>query len=468
MHNFHYFPNSEKDIKKIYKLLNIKDKNELFNKITGGLSLINQSGFSLIPDQMDESSLYKYFAGINESLPNNNKFSVFAGGGVYNHFIPAVVDSIVSRSEFYTPYTPYQPEVSQGTLTALFEFQSMLASILAMDVVNASMYDGAESLAEAVLMSLRLFSGSPSKILISKGVNPFYFEVVKTYLQDIGIKIEYVEIDKTTGLSDLNDLKKKLEEGACSYVVQQPNYYGIIEDLSEIEKLVHSGKNKTACQNAAPFFIVCSSEPFSFGTINPPGFYNADIFAGESSCFGNYINFGGPLLGIFAARNEFVRQMPGRIVGKTKDSKNKDAYVFILSTREQHIRRQQATSNICTNNSLNAVRAAVYLSLCSKKGFKEISLLNLKLAHILCRKLLNTGLFELKYNGDFYNEFVLKIKGESAGNFIDRMADNNILGGIDIGENEILIAVTEKNSINDINKYVESSISILNKNSYIK
>ncbi len=467
-----YIPNSENNIKKkIYKFLKIKNKDELFRRIARDILLLKPEDLSSVPDKMDESSIYRYFSKINDILPNVNNFSIFAGAGIYNHFVPAAVDSILSRSEFYTPYTPYQPEASQGTLTALFEFQSMLAEILSMDAVNASMYDGAESLAEAVLMSLRIASAplgtllsTPKralKVLISDGVNPAYISVMKTYLQDLGIAIETVKLDKKTGLSDLNNLSLKLDEGVFSYVVQQPNFYGIIEDLAETEKIVHKNKNKTENTAINPLFIVCSSEPFSFGTINPPGYYNADIFAGEGNSFGNYMNYGGPLLGLFAAKKEFIRQMPGRIVGKTKDAKNNDAYVFILSTREQHIRRQEATSNICTNSSLNAVRAAVYLSLCSKSGFKDISLLNLKLAHLLCGKLQETGLFKLIYTGDFYNEFAMKIKNMEAAPFLDKMADKNILGGTIVGSNEILIAVTERNSIYDIDRYVENAVSIL-------
>jgi glycine dehydrogenase subunit 1 len=476
MNNFRYIPASDEEVKNIYKFIGIKDKKELFNKIIGDIPLINEKDLDFMPDQMDELSLYKYFSNINDSLRDSGNIPAFAGGGIYDHYVPSAVDAIMSRAEFYTPYTPYQPEVSQGTLMALFEFQSMTASILGMDVVNASMYDGAESLAEAVLMSSRIYlqnkqndssksNNKKIKIIVSKAVNPYYIEVVKTFIEDLDIFIEFADIDSIKGNTDTNDLTEKLAQNKniCAFIVQQPNYFGIIEDLETIEKIVHS-KNCDTSLN--PHLIVCSAEPFSFGTIAPPGFYNADIFAGEGNSFGNYMNFGGPLLGLFAAKKEFIRQMPGRITGKSKDNKNQDAYLFILATREQHIRRQAATSNICTNNSLNALRAAVYLSLCSKQGFKEISLLNLKLAHILCEKLLNTGLFSLKFTADFYNEFVLEINNKSVNSskFIDEMLKKGILAGISIkngSSNEVLIAATEKVGIEDIDKYVESSVKIL-------
>ncbi len=485
MPNFRYFPNSETDIKRLYAILNIRDKKELFKKIIGDIPLIDANNLKVLSRGMDEVSLCRYFSDISSNLPDKNKFSIFAGGGIYNHFVPAAVDSLISRPEFYTPYTPYQPEVSQGTLFALFEFQSMVAEILGMDVVNASMYDGAESLAEAILMSLRLYlnanpdSRSPWQeqqvknncpggeinphsshlILASAGVNPHYLSVVRTFVNDIKANVETVKLNEKTGRTNLNDLKLKLKNGVSAVVIQQPNYYGVIEDIDELEPVIHGF-------NPKPFFIVSSTEPFSFGVINPPGYYNADIFAGEGNSFGNHMNFGGPLLGIFGAKSVYVRQMPGRIVGKTKDAKNKDAYTFILATREQHIRRGAATSNICTNNSLNAVRAAIYLSLCSKRGFKELSFLNLKLAHILHEKLLKTGLFEERFSGDFFNEFLLRIKNEkiTALRFIDVMADRGILAGIRVAENEILISTTENNNIDNIERYVENAKDILGSN----
>ncbi|MDA8303993.1 MAG: glycine dehydrogenase [Deltaproteobacteria bacterium] len=480
MPNFRYFPNSETDVKRLYSILNIKGKKELFEKIIGDIPLIDANNLKTLSRGMDELSLYRYFEDIAVKLPDKNLFSIFAGGGVYNHFVPAAIDSLISRSEFYTPYTPYQPEVSQGTLFALFEFQSMVAEILGMDVVNASMYDGAESLAEAVLMSLRLYlnanpeqgpqsgqlSNNYSKsetnprpghlILISEGINPNYFSVIQSFIGDIKAKIETVRLNKKTGQTDLSDLKLKLKNNVSTVVIQQPNYYGVIEDLEELEPQVHSF-------NPKPFFVVSSTEPFSFGVINPPGFYNADIFAGEGNSFGNYMNFGGPLLGLFGAKKDYIRQMPGRIVGKTKDAKNKDAYTFILATREQHIRRGAATSNICTNNSLNAVRAAIYLSLCSKKGFGELSLLNLKLAHILHEKLLKTGFFEPWFSGDFFNEFALRIKNEkiTALQFINKMAAQGILAGIQIDGSGILVSATENNGIESIERYVENAKDII-------
>ena len=471
MNNFRYFPNSKKDIAKLYRILGIKDKKELFGKILGGIPLMEAGILKALPEELDEEALYRFFLNIDSNIPAKNKTAVFAGGGIYNHFVPAAIDGLMSRSEFYTPYTPYQPEVSQGTLFALFEFQSMIAEILGMDVVNASMYDGAESLAEAVLAAMRLSSANRDSsaghkddlILISEGVNPNYTSVIKTFAGGTGVKIGKIKLNGQTGQTDIEDLKQKLANGGRvpAVVVQQPNYFGVIEDLEEIEPLIHHDSNSS--------FIVSSSEPYSFGVINPPGFYNADIFAGEGNSFGNYMNFGGPLLGLFAAKKEYVRQMPGRIVGKTKDGKDRDAYAFILSTREQHIRRGAATSNICTNSSLNAVRAAIYLSLCSKSGFKEIASLNLKLAHILRDRLLSSGLFEPLYDGDFFNEFSLKLKingnknnNTTASEFIEKMAERDIIAGVAVSESALLISATENNRLSDIEKYAENAKEVLN------
>ncbi len=469
MNNFRYFPGSKNDVAKLYRFLGIKDKKELFGKIIGDIPLLDTNILQALTKEKDEDSLYNFFLNINSNIPVKNKFSIFVGGGVYNHFIPSAIDALISRSEFYTPYTPYQPEVSQGTLFALFEFQSMIAEILGMDVVNASMYDGAESLAEAVLAAIRLSSANRDLpvnrkediILISEGVNPNYQSVIETFTGGTGVKIEKIKLNGKTGQTDISDLKSKIAIGktVSAAVVQQPNYFGIIEDLEELEPIIHfKGVSE-------PVFIVSSTEPHCFGVINPPGFYGADIFAGEGNSFGNYMNFGGPLLGLFAAKKEYVRQMPGRIVGKTKDGKNKDAYAFILSTREQHIRRGAATSNICTNSSLNAVRAAIYLSLCSKSGFKKIASLNLKLAHILRDGLLTTGLFEPLYTGDFFNEFSLKIKENknniSAAGFIEEMAKKGILAGVAASEKVIIISATENNSVSEIEEYIKNVKEVL-------
>ena len=484
MNNFRYFPNSKKDIAKLYRFLGIKDKKELFEKILGDIPLISSGDLSdILPCGIDENALWRLFSDIDRAIPPKNKAAVFSGGGIYNHFVPSVIDSLISRSEFYTPYTPYQPEVSQGTLFALFEFQSFIAEILGMDVVNASMYDGAESLAEAVLAALRLSSANrdipanhcDDAVFVSEGVNPNYYSVIKTFTGGTGVKIEKIKLNAETGRTEISDLKLKLSNGSGrvpAVVIQQPNYYGVIEDLESLEKIIHSTTESNS--EHTPYFIVSSTEPYSFGIINPPGFYGADIFAGEGNSFGNYMNFGGPLLGLFAAKKEYVRQMPGRIVGKTKDGNNRDAYAFILSTREQHIRRGAATSNICTNSSLNAIRAAIYLALCAKSGFKDIALLNLKLAHILRDELLKTGLFEPLYGGDFFNEFSLKFKAnknehnkkldnkKTASEFIEKMAARDIVAGIALSENAVLISATENIRLSDIEKYVKNAKEVLN------
>ncbi|MGB9613126.1 MAG: aminomethyl-transferring glycine dehydrogenase subunit GcvPA [Candidatus Margulisiibacteriota bacterium] len=311
---------------------------------------------------------------LKKQSKKNVEASPFLGAGCYQHFIPSVVKHLVSRSEFYTAYTPYQAEASQGILQTIYEYQSMVCELTAMDVANASMYDGATAMAEAAFMSVRITG--KKKIMVSATVNPFYRQVLKTYADAADLKLVEVHFDLKTGLSTSNF--STLESAGC-FILQQPNFFGNIEDVSNLAEKIHA---------AGALFIV-SVDPISLGLLKPPGEYGADIVVGEGQALGNPQNFGGPGLGIFAAKKEYLRQMPGRIVGATTDGEGKRGYVLTLATREQHIRRERATSNICSNEALNALAACVYLAVMGKQGLRKVAELCLQKANYLKRKLGN-------------------------------------------------------------------------------
>ena len=327
----------------------------------------------------------------------------YLGAGSYDHFIPSVVEHIVGRSEFYTAYTPYQPEASQGMLQAIFEYQTMISELTGLDVSNASLYDGASASAEAVLMALSLREGR-RKIIVSKTVHPSYRRVIQTYLSAQQVEIVEIPYHPLEGRTDLKALEEMVDEGTACCVVQSPNFFGGIEEMSKIGEIAH----------AKGALFVSVVYPISLGLLAPPGEYGADIACGEGQSLGNRLLFGGPYLGFFAARKEYVRRMPGRIVGQTHDENGKRGFVLTLQTREQHIRREKATSNICTNEGLCALAAAVYLATLGKSGIQEVAEQNLEKSHYLANRLSKIHGFHLKFRSPFFNEFVIETqKGTS-------------------------------------------------------
>ncbi len=358
----------------------------------------------------------------------------FLGGGVYDHYVPKAVDFLAGRPEFYTAYTPYQAEVSQGTLQVMYEFQSMICSLSGLDVANASMYDGGSALAEAC--SLAMSATRKNKILISGAVNPRFISVVKTYLQNRDAEIILLRVHK--GITDFADTEELIEDAAC-VVVQSPNYYGLLEDWR-----LAAGIRPDNCKA----LLIAVSDPIRMSVLTSPGECGADVFVGEGQMLGNEMSFGGPYLGLLAVTNKYLRKLPGRISGKTLDSDGNDAFVLTLQTREQHIRRENATSNICTNQGLMALRAAIYMSLMGKENLPKIAKLCYQKAHYAATGILKSGKYSLPFGNKFLNEFVLKIEnGKSVHDFILRAEKENIFIGElvdDSKDNLLQLAFTEK------------------------
>jgi glycine dehydrogenase subunit 1 len=369
----------------------------------------------------------------------------FLGAGIYDHFVPSVVDAVASRGEFYTAYTPYQPEISQGTLTAIFEYQSMICELTGMYVTNASMYDGASALAEAAFMSCGVTKRD--KVLVAKTVHPEYREVTRTYTRFRDVEVE--EIGHAKGNVDLEDLAAKLDDSVAAVLVQSPNFLGVIEDVKQLAEMAHE---KGA-------MLVVSADPISLALLEPPGKLGADIVTGEGQALGNPTSFGGPHFGFMAATKKLLRKMPGRIVGQTEDLEGRRGYVLTLQAREQHIRREKATSNICTNQALCALMGAVYMSSLGREGIKEVARLCYDKAHYTAERLLERG-FQRVFDGPFFKEFTLRApEGVEAVN--SRLLKEGYLGGYDLSkdypeiENGWLVAVTERRTRQEIDRFTE-------------
>jgi len=434
-----YIGITDNDLSEMLEIIGTGDIDSLFSDIPESIRLKN---FSDIPESMSEIEASVFISNIADK--NNIKAS-FLGAGAYNHYIPAAVDHLSSRSEFYTAYTPYQPEVSQGTLTAIFEFQSMLCSLTGMDVTNASMYDGATSLAESVLMSVR--DNKKKTIIVSKALHPNYAQVLRTYCQASEIKIKEAELyNGITGHDQLNDI---IDDNTGAIVFQSPNFFGNIEDIEKTGQLI---KDKNIN------LIITVTEPVSLGILIPPGRAGADIVCGDAQGFGNPVSFGGPMLGFISAKEKFMRKMPGRLVGQTVDMDGKEAYVLTLQTREQHIRRHRATSNICTNQGLIALRAVIYLTIVGPR-LREISELNHKMASYLKKRLFEKG-FEPLFNQPYFNEFAIKISNSEK--TIKHLKKNGYSAGLNLGDyfkeykDCILMCTTEMNSTNMIDNFIET------------
>lgn len=386
-----------------------------------------------LPDALNEMQAQKHVTALSKK--NNTDVINFLGAGVYNHFIPACVGQVAQRFEFLTAYTPYQPEISQGSLQVMYEYQSMICNLTGMDVANASVYDGATASAEAVLMAARVTKRD--KVLVSSTLNPEYKKVVETYCYFIGIEVEYLdEKGLKTDFSDLED-KVKTGEYAC-VLIQTPNFYGSIEDINIAEILSASNTLLAVCTDIS-----------SLSVLQAPSEYGADIVVGDVQSLGIPMSFGGPYAGFMACREKFMRQMPGRIAGRTVDAEGKQAFTLTIQTREQHIKREKATSNICSNQALVALCSTLYLTLLGEKGFKQAGILSSKNAHTLSSMLKNKGIKTL--NKDFYNEFVIEVSNSD--DFLKRLKAKNIVGGLKLDEIRILVATTEMNTEEDLELY---------------
>ena len=364
-----------------------------------------------IEDGQSEYEIVEYFK--QRAAENALGYASFLGAGVYNHYRPVVVDTVVSRGEFLTSYTPYQAEISQGTLTSIFEFQTMVCQLTGMEVANASMYDGSSAVPEAAMMAVHVTRRD--KILIARTVHPEYREVLKTYTQHQGIPVEELAYRKN-GRLDVDDLKKKLDDGVAAVILQTPNFFGILEQVPELARLV---------QSKGALLVVVFTEAVALGLIEPPR--EADIVVGELQSFAISPSYGGPFAGIIATREKYMRQMPGRLVGETTDALGRRAFCLTLATREQHIRREKATSNICTNQALLALMATVFMTLYGKEGLRELAEQNLAKAHYLADKL------PLRFDSPFFNEFVARTNGKSPEGINGELLRKKIIGGLELG-----------------------------------
>lgn len=435
---FKYFPHTEEDIKLMLKRIGLKQIDELFKPIP---NQIQKEASIQLKDGFSELDLIRNM----QLISNKNKhLQVFRGAGAYDHFIPSAIYPLISRSEFMTSYTPYQPEISQGTLQYIFEFQSYICELTGMDVANASVYDGATATAEAMFMATS--QTRKDKILVSKTVNPSIIEVIQTYAKFR--HIEVVLIEEQNGYTSLESLKE--QEDYAGLIVQQPNYYGLIESYEILSNIVHENKG---------LFIV-NSDPSTLGVLKTPRSYGADIAVGEGQSLGLPLSFGGAYVGYMATTEALTRKMPGRICGVTKDIDGKRAFVLTLQAREQHIRRAKANSNICSNQSLNALWVTVYLSLMGPSGLKAVNEQAYTNSHYLKEKLLQTKLFKTVHDDNFIKEFVLEANF-NVKEVEEKLLEKGFLTGLNIHDNKLLFAVTEKYGKEEIDQFVEVLVDVV-------
>lgn len=433
--NFKFFPQTKEEIEQMLKQAGMNSLDDLYADVP---EQIRFRGEYDLPEPMSETEIRSLFEKLGEK---NRRLTVFAGAGCYDHYTPAVVPNIISRSEFLTSYTPYQAEISQGTLHYIFEYQSMMAELTGMDVSNASMYDGSTATAEAAIMALASTKKTDT-VLVSASVDPKVLNVVKTYAHFHGFNVELIA--ENDGATDKEQMDARLEKGGVAgVIVQQPNYHGIVEDFSGFADSCHAHKS---------LFIV-NSVAADLALLKTPGEWGADVAVGDGQSLGIPMAFGGPSVGYMCCTEKLMRKMPGRIVGKTVDNRGQRVFVLTLQAREQHIRRQKATSNICSNESLMALFVTIYMSVMGKEGVKEAALMSYDGAHYLHDALIATGLFSDKYERPFFNEFCVKYNGD-VDRLQQRFIENGILGGVKVDADTLMFAVTEKRTKEEIDKLV--------------
>ena len=439
-----YIPNSPEERTEMLEAIGLQSAEQLFDSIPHELRL--QRALKT-PAALSEIELLDKFERLGRRNPAAQRTS-FLGGGAYSHYIPTIVDHIISRSEFFTAYTPYQPEISQGTLQTIFEFQTLVCQLTGMDLANASMYDGSTALAEAVLMAERVTRRS--KVISSAAVHPQYLEVVKTYVQHAGIDLELANFDEKTGLTG-TALADAVDDQTAALVVQSPNFFGCIEDVKELADAAHA---------KGALLIVSITEAMSLGLLKSPGACGADIVVAEGQSFGVPLSFGGPYVGLFATRDKYARQIPGRLVGEAYDKKGRRGFVLTLATREQHIRREKATSNICTNEGLIALAATVYLETMGRRGIQEAASQCLQKAAYTAKRIAGVNGFSLPFTAPYFNEFVVRGPLNSV-ELLSRLAkEKEIEGGIALSrflpdrDKDFLVCVTETNTREQIDSLV--------------
>ncbi|MFS3928725.1 aminomethyl-transferring glycine dehydrogenase subunit GcvPA [Priestia flexa] len=437
-----YLPMTSEDQQQMLKAIGVSSVDELFSDIPESVRF---QGEYNIKKAASESELIKELTNLATKNKNVKEYASFLGAGVYDHYMPIIVDHVISRSEFYTAYTPYQPEISQGELQAIFEFQTMICELAGMDVANSSMYDGGTALAEAAMLSAG--QTRKKKVLVSETVHPESRAVLETYAA--GQYIEVVEVPSQDGVTDLTVLKERMDDDVAAVIVQYPNFFGQVEPLREIEAIAHQGKG----------MFVVSSNPLSLGLLTPPGQFGADIVVGDAQPFGIPTQFGGPHCGYFATTTKLMRKIPGRLVGQTVDENGKRGFVLTLQAREQHIRRDKATSNICSNQALNALAASVAMTALGKQGVKEMATQNLSKTHYAYNALKASGV-DVVFNGPFFNELVVKLP-QSSKEVNQKLLAKHIIGGYDLGrdyhelKDHMLLAFTELRTKEEIDQLVK-------------
>jgi glycine dehydrogenase subunit 1 len=436
-----YIPNTDDDRKQMLERIGVKSLDELFKTIPSSVRINKELDIPSLSEMellMETERLSKL---------NSMDLTCFAGGGVYDHFIPSALETIVSRPEFMTAYTPYQAEVAQGTLQVIYEFQTHICRLTGMDVANASMYDGASAAAEALILSSS--NTRRTKVIISETVNPLFREVIRTYMS--GKEIELVTVPHKDGYVDIEILSEKIDDNTAAVLMAQPNFFGMLEDIENVEKLIHGVGGK----------LILSVDPIAQAVLKTPADYNVDIVVGEGQPLGIPVSFGGPLLGFFATKKELVRSMPGRIAARTTDVDGKEGFVLTLQTREQHIRREKATSNICTNQALCATAASVYFSLMGKEGLRQVAILSMEKTHETAEQIFAIDGFEPYFEGSYAREVAIKTPRPAQDIIMNMVQTHQVLPGITAGrwydglDDCLIVAVTEKRTEEEINKFVE-------------
>ena len=434
-----YVPNTTEEQREMLRAIGSKSIEDLLAPIPKAVRLKRPLN---LPAAQPERDVRRTLTALAEQNADLDHFISFLGAGSYEHYVPSAVPHLVKRSEFYTSYTPYQPEVSQGMLQATYEFQTMVCQITGMDVANASLYDGATAVVEAALLAVG--PNGTGEVLVSRALDPQYRATLQTYAHARGFTLREIELHD--GVTSLGALEKALGPQTKAVVVQHPNFFGALEDVHAIERIVHATR---------ALFVVAITEPASLGALEPPGAYGADIVAAEGQSLGNAQGYGGPALGLFATREEFVRRLPGRLVGRTIDNRGQDGYVLTLQTREQHIRRERATSNICTNQALLAVSASVYLATLGKQGFAELGAQCLRRAHYAQRRITAIPGFTPLFNRPYFDEFAVKTP-LPPGEINSALRDLGIVGGYDLSRDypevgdTMLFCVTETRTREEI------------------
>ena len=441
-----YTPHTPNEVREMLDVIGLENESDLYASIPDALKVDKLD----LPDGLDEFSTFNIFKKL--AAKNVTDKLMFMGGGYYDHIVPSAVDALAGRSEFYTAYTPYQAEASQGTLQVLYEYQSLICELTGMDVSNASMYDGATALAEAALMAVRITRRN--KVLVDAGVNPTYIKVVQTYLAFRDIEVEVIDMNGEE--SDLAAVEAKIDNTVAGYLFQNPNFFGSVSDFTSICEKLHEHKA----------LAVMSAYPVSLGMLKDPGSLGVDIVSADGQCLGNYLCFGGPTFGMIATKEEYIRNLPGRIIGKTLDQDGKELFVLTMQAREQHIRRQRATSNICSNQNLLALRSTVFMSLIGKEGLVEMAELCFNKSEYLKEQLAKVSGVEIVNTQATYNEFVVKTP-LSADDLLKKLHDKGFYAGVNLSAlyenrtNEILISVTEKRTKEDMDALVTALGEVL-------